>query len=345
MLAAKFHRQNLPPPKNRERRLSAGLGTYELIMTAAASAGRDDAVLAQADAARAALRDSDSSALASEGGDGDIDTSSSGGGSSIARRGEISPAALAIEAAAAGRLRQWDRVSPLVAKAMRPLRGSAGARLYAALIAAAAACGKPERGLEIFREMASGDGDSDADGGLSGRRRLPPPDGATFMAALDACAAVGGERSVELAIAVTKHAAAAAREFRDNGGGAGGGSEELGSSLPDPSSSTKSPAAARKPALSSRRLAAVLARAGEVCSPFAATTAEALKRKSLELGGGGETEGEGEGSAGVVGFAGSESLPKDGDDGGEEKDGGDDAKAAARGGEAVETAVGDGVVQ
>lgn len=284
--------------------MSAGLSTYELIMAAAGAAGRDDAVLAQADAARRALRESHSVAPDSEKRvDGDHGSSSSGTDNN--RVVELSPAALAHEVSAAGRLGQWDRVSPLMAKAMRSptLRGVAGARLYAALIGAAAACGKPERGLEVFREMLAdsaaasstevapssplreggGDGDEhgDDDGGGAeaavgaggrepepGRQRLlPPPDGATFIAALDACAAVGGEKSVKVAIGVTKRAAAAAaaaRGFQEGGEGASGSSRAT---------------------LSRRRLADVLARAGEVCAAAGSTsTAEAFAAKALEIG-------------------------------------------------------------
>lgn len=239
-----------------------------------------------------------------------------GGGTS-----ELNPAALAHEAAAAGRLGQWDRVSPLLAKAMRSpeVRGVAGARLYSALIEAAAACGKPRRGLEVFQEMLAasggegGEGDAlgrtaaqaslskgdagwgdrvwgegldDASeeeeegvhlagggGGGGGGRRLPPPDGATFLAALDACGAVGGEESASLAIGVTKDAAAAAREFqqRDGGGDSGSGSGK-----------------ATKARLSTRRLAEVLSKAGEVCAAAGKeSTAQALAAKAVQLGGGG----------------------------------------------------------
>lgn len=52
------------------RRSAAGLGTYELIMGAALDVGSYDGVLAQADAARAALRESTASS-SGEGGGGD----------------------------------------------------------------------------------------------------------------------------------------------------------------------------------------------------------------------------------------------------------------------------------
>lgn len=259
--------------------MSAGLGTYELIMAAAGAAGRDDAVLAQADAARRALRESHSVAPNSESGD-------IGHGSTDHRAGELSPAALTHEVSAAGRLGQWDRVSPLMAKAMRSpaLRGVAGARLYAALIGAAAACGKPERGLEVFREMLAdstptevaslqegGEGGEHGDYAEAGAsrgeagRRLPPPDGSTFIAALDACAAVGGEKSVKVAIGVTKRAAAAARDSQERGEGATG--------------------TGKSATLSRRQLAAVLARAGEVCAAAGSTsTADAFAAKALEIG-------------------------------------------------------------
>lgn len=252
------------------------------------------------------------------------DETGAGGGGGAS---ELNPAALAHEATAAGRLRQWDRVSPLVAKAMRSpdLKGIAGARLYSALISAAAACGKPKRGLEVFQEMlasSGGDGGEDGEGGgegvlgataaqasLSsgevewgeqvwgegldddasggggavdmlvlarsvggGGRRLPPPDGATFLAALDACAVVGGEESASLAIGVTKDAAAAARDVQQDGGGGGGGNFS---------------GKARKARLSTRRLAEVLSKAGEVCAAAGKDSiAEALAAKALQLGGG-----------------------------------------------------------
>ncbi|CAM9515495.1 unnamed protein product [Ectocarpus fasciculatus] len=320
--------EKLSPRKTREgagaaaRTSGAGLGTYEMILGAALAAGRFEAVLAQADAARAALRDASSSSSAEY----DHGGSRGGGGGGVS---ELNPAALAHEATAAGRLGQWDRVSPLLAKAMRSpdLRGVAGSRLYAALITAAAACGKPRRGLEVFEEMveesrsgddggAGGNGDGEAavlgaaaaaalasggvewsdsisaedgtttDGGAmgeafsrsggGGERRLPPPDGATFLAALDACAAVGGEESVTLAIGVTKDAAAAAREFQRLAGGAGAGGD-----------------AKKKPRLSSRQLAAVLSKAGEVCAAVGKeSTALALAAKAEQLSGGGDGEAE-----------------------------------------------------
>ncbi|CAM9621379.1 unnamed protein product [Hapterophycus canaliculatus] len=52
-------RDGAPPPAPRAP--AAGLGTYEMILSAALAAGRPDAVLAQADAARAALREASSS--------------------------------------------------------------------------------------------------------------------------------------------------------------------------------------------------------------------------------------------------------------------------------------------
>ncbi|CAM9588434.1 unnamed protein product [Ectocarpus sp. 13 AM-2016] len=314
--------EKLSPRRAREgagaaaRTSAAGLGTYEMILSAALAAGCFDAVLAQADAARAALRDASSSSSSSS----EYDRGASRGGGGGVR--ELNPAALAHEAAAAGRLGQWDRVSPLLAKAMRSpdLRGVAGSRLYAALITAAAACGKPRRGLEVFQEMveesrsggsggsAGGNGDgvdaavlgaaaavvsggvewsdnifgedgttgeevmeeafsrSGGGGGGGGvERRLPPPDGATFLAALDACAAVGGEESVTLAIGVTKDAAAAAREFQRPADGGDGGD-------------------AKKPRLSSRQLAAVLSKAGEVCAAVGKeSTALALAAKAEQL--------------------------------------------------------------
>lgn len=265
-----------------------------------------------------------------------------GGGGGGGGTSELNPAALAHEATAAGRLGQWDRVSPLVAKAMRSpeMRGIAGARLYSALITAAAACGKPRRGLEVFQEMLASSGGDGGDGGEgsggggggvlgaaaaaaqaslsagevewgdqvwgegldgtaageggvdvlargggggggAGGRRLPPPDGATFLAALDACAAVGGEESASLAIGVTKDAAAAAREFQQDGGGGGGGSG-------GGSGSGK----AGKARLSTRRLAEVLSKAGEVCAAAGKeSTAEALAAKAVQLGGGGRGGG------------------------------------------------------
>ncbi|CBJ32111.1 conserved unknown protein [Ectocarpus siliculosus] len=314
--------EKLSPRKTREgagaaaRTSAAGLGTYEMILGAALAAGCFEAVLAQADAARAALRDASSSPSSSSGYDHGASQGGQGRGGGGGVR-ELNPGALAHEAAAAGRLGQWDRVSPLLAKAMRSpdLRGVAGCRLYAALITAAAACGKPRRGLEVFQEMveesrsgggggsAGGNGDgvdaavlgaaaavvsggvewsdsmSGEDGttgevameeafsrsGGGGERRLPPPDGATFLAALDACAAVGGEESVTLAIGVTKDAAAAAREFQRPAGGGGGGD-------------------AKKPRLSSRQLAAVLSKAGEVCAAVGKeSTAIALAAKAEQL--------------------------------------------------------------
>lgn len=176
-----------------------------------------------------------------------------------------------------------------MAKAMRSpsLRGVAGARLYAALITAATACGRPERGLEVFREMeaeaaacarlgvlaskgedlAVGEDVSDGATWQSGggkARRLPPPDGATLLAALDACAARGGKESVALAIDVTKAAVAATKELADNA--------ENG--------------AASRGALSSRKLAAVLKRAAEVCAAAGAdSTAKALVAKAVEIAG------------------------------------------------------------
>lgn len=63
--------QKLSPRKSREgagapaRTSAAGLGTYEMILGAALAASRFEAVLAQADAARAALRDASSSSSSS----------------------------------------------------------------------------------------------------------------------------------------------------------------------------------------------------------------------------------------------------------------------------------------
>lgn len=215
-------------------------------------------------------------------------------------------------------------MSPLVAKATRSpdLRGVAGARLYAALISAASACGKPRRGLEVFEEMLESEeassaaaaaatdsvgggerstgaaaqaslgdgvewsedirghgvnspGFDDEEGVVvaageallrgGGGRRLPPPDTATFLAALDACAAVGGEESVSLAVGVTKQAAAAAREVQERVGTIGGGG-------------------VAKARLSTRQLAAVLSKAAEVCAAAGKeSTAEALAAKAAQL--------------------------------------------------------------
>ncbi|CAM9576262.1 unnamed protein product, partial [Laminaria digitata] len=305
--------EKLPPRRAGQRAAAASLSTYELVLGAAAAGGRDDAVLSEADAARAALREADAPSDAPtpygadnhnrDSGGGSASSGSGGGGGGGSgggggRGGELNPGGLAHEVAAAGRLGQWDRVSPLMAKAMRSpsLRGVAGARLYAALIGAATACGKPKRGLEVFREMSDdaaagaaaaaaaaataavksggvgetgvGGGGGDGDGlglGSTGGRRLPPPDAATFMAALDACAAIDGEESVALAVGVTKEAAAAAR--LSSGAAVDGGASR-----------------AKKTSISSRNLAAVLARAGEVCaSAGKASTAQALTAKASEL--------------------------------------------------------------
>lgn len=250
-------------------------------MGAAAAAGEYDAVLAQADAARAAL-----------GGAG--------------RGGDISPAGLAHEVAAAGRLGLWDRVAPIAAKAMRSpsLRGVAGSRLYATLISATAACGRPERGLEIFHEMEAEAGTSSSSstaaragstgvgllddgtweggpvgggGGGAGPRggggggRLPPLDIATFLAALDACAAVGGEESVKLAIGITETAAGAAKKERG---------EERVKERAGVSSSAKADGAL----LSGRKLIKVLQKASEVCAAAgAASAAESLTSEAARL--------------------------------------------------------------
>ncbi|CAM9386504.1 unnamed protein product [Scytosiphon promiscuus] len=363
--------EKLPPQKIRQQRgardgaappaprsPAAGLGTYEMIMSSALAAGHPEAVLAQADAARAALREAASSSSSSA-----YDNDGGGGGAS-----ELNPAALAHEAAAAGMLGQWDRVSPLVAKATRSpdLRGVAGARLYAALISAASACGKPRRGLEVFEEMlessssssssaspssgaaagsarggepgegsggalrgaaaaraslassgegvqwsddvrgqgldgpgageeeaAGMDGGSDGDGlwggGGGGGRMLPPPDTATFLAALDACAAVGGEESVSLAVGVTRQAAAAARELQERGGSRGG---------------------AARARLSSRQLAAVLSKAAEVCAAAGKeSTAEALAAKAEQLSGEGAGSSQPEGAGTPAGDGGDVEVP------------------------------------
>eukprot|EP00904_Undaria_pinnatifida_P005078 jgi/Undpi1/16/HiC_scaffold_1.g00016.m1 len=346
--------EKLPPRRAGQRAAAASLSTYELILGAAASAGQDNAVLSEADAARAALREADSSSdvrslysadqnrgksssasSTSRSANGGVSASGSGGGGG-GRGGELNPGGLAYEVAAAGRLGMWDRVSPVMAKAMRSpsLRGVAGARLYAALIGAATACGKPERGLEVFREMSDdaaatastasgGDGGVGEAGvgggggggglGLGAGRRLPPPDAATFMAALDACAAVGGEESVALAVGVTKEAAAAARMFQDAPGdeqeeesssssGSSGssssgidhsssgvnigssGSESTGNGGGASGSGATADGASRAKKMSIRNLAAVLARAGEVCEAAGKTsTAQALAAKASEL--------------------------------------------------------------
>ena len=229
--------------------------------------------------------------------------------------GELNPAALAHEATAAGRLGQWDRVSPLVAKAMRSpeLRGIAGARLYSALIAAAAACGKPRRGLEVFQEMlasSGGDGGGE-DGGGGGRDAL----GAT---AAKASLSTG---EVEWGEGLDGTAGEGEVGMLGAGGGGGGG----GRRLPPPDGATflaaldacaavggeesaslaigvtKDAAAAarefqqngggtaRKARLSTWRLAEVLAKAGQVCATAGKeSTAEALTAKAVQLGGGGQ---------------------------------------------------------
>lgn len=250
----RFISQKLPPLRKNKRQ-TAGRNTYELIMEVAAAAGRDDAVLAQADAARSAFGAPEAA----------VDSSDSHSDNFSDK--ELSPGALAHEVAAAGRLGQWDRVSPVMSKALRSpsLRGIAGARLYAALISAAAACGRPQRGLEVFREMEAdvdratkGGGGNDAEG----NGRLPPPDYATFLAALDACEAVAGQESIALAIGVTK--AAAAATGRTEGAGSSGTVRAI---------------------LSNRKLASVLARAGEVCGAAGAvSTAAALAAKAVEIG-------------------------------------------------------------
>lgn len=249
-------------------------------MGAAAAAGEDDVVLAQADAARAALR---------------------GAG----RGDEISPAGLAHEVAAAGRLGLWDRVAPIAAKAMRSpsLRGVAGSRLYATLISATAACGRPERGLEIFREMeaeasmslssssatggrspgvgplddgtweggpAGGGGGGARPRGGGGGGRLPPLDVATFLAALDACAAVGGKESAKLAVGVTETAAGVTKA---------GGEERA-----KEGAEVSSPAEAVGTWLSGRKLIKVLEKASEVCAAAgAASAAESLTSEAARI--------------------------------------------------------------
>lgn len=308
------------------------MNTYELIMAAAANAGRDDVVLKQSDAARAALRKAEAVA-ASESNESYDESHENYGRSSSRRDGELSPAALALEVAAAGRLNQWSRVSPIMAMAMRgsSLRGSAGVRLYAALIGAAAACGKPQRGLEVFREMSEdssaaaaeaatvtatavtspeasqtvsggvgddvrdNDGDDDGDdvvvddddydddghddgddwreklaAGIGGGR-LPPPNAAAFMASLDCCLGVGGKEAVDLAIGIAKQAAATSKEFKTF-----------------PSRDGEAPG--KKAMLSSGRLAAILSRAGEVCSASGSvTTGKALEARSLIISGNGQS--------------------------------------------------------
>lgn len=283
---------------------------------AAATGNDDDAVLELADAARAALRVADALAPIEDDADNVADSdyydANAGDNARGGGRGELSPGALAQEVAAAGRLGQWDRVSPIMAKALRSpsVRGVAGARLYTALIGAAAACGKPERGLEVFDEMSS-DAESRRSkrAGVSGGNDqssttdeaveqvgadrpmmlLPPPDIATFMAALDACAAIGGERSVPLGIGVTRQAATAAREYQEEGAtksnAAPTDSPLSGSVESKQQTLTKGRKGRTSSGMTNRRLALVLARAGEVCAAAgAASTAEALARKALEMG-------------------------------------------------------------
>lgn len=119
-------------------------------------------------------------------------------------------------------------------------------------------------GAEGQEEML-GPGGGGGGGRGGGGRRLPPPDGATFLSARDG-AAVGGEESAALAIGVTKDAAAAAREFQRDGGAG------------EP----------RKARLSTRRLAEVLSKAGEVCAAAGKeSAAEAFAANAVQLGGGG----------------------------------------------------------
>lgn len=73
------------PAATAARTSAAGLGTYEMLMSAALKAGRYDAVLAQADAARAALRGAASSPPTSSGYDNDDGSSGRGGEGSDAR--------------------------------------------------------------------------------------------------------------------------------------------------------------------------------------------------------------------------------------------------------------------
>lgn len=253
-------------------------------METAADADHHQEVLEQGELARAAIRaakrdpGSEDKAPAVREGVSDVkDTDSD----DHQERDELSPLALALEVSAAGNLGLWACVSPIMSRAMNSpaLRGVAGARLYSALIRAATACGHPRRGLEVFREM---EGEHEAaarssGGGKSQRKRgrsaaipvgcgpLPSPNSGTFLAALDACAAVGGWESVELAIEITKSAASATMI-----------EAEIGESNRGTRPVAK---------LSADKLAVVLGRAGEVCSAAGAHPAAlALRAKAEEIG-------------------------------------------------------------
>lgn len=255
-------------------------------MEAAARDGRHEAVLEQGQLAREAIRsarrvprdDADETPSRRGGGDGGADegvgpeaeAAGDGGGPG---KDELSPLALSFEVSAAGELGLWERVSPVLSRATRSpaLRGVAGVKLYSALIGAAVACGRPQRGLEVFREMeeeASGRAGGGRGGSARGGHRdpaasvagcgpLPPPDARTYAAALEACAAVGGQESVVLAIDVTRSAAAA---------------------------SVAKGAREASPRLSSSDLAAILGEAGRVCAAAGNHSAgEALAGKANEM--------------------------------------------------------------
>lgn len=250
-------------------------------MEAVAKAEHHEAVLEQGELARAALREHRHPSRPEHAPGDDADRSpASAVNDSPGKKGresdsreieELSPLALALEVSSAGKLGLWDRVSSVMSKALvsPSLRGVAGARLYNALIGAAVSCGRPQRGLDVFREMEEeaagrGGGGHTSKSNLKQSRRyellpgcgpLPVPDLGTFMATLDACAAVGGEESITLAIGVTKSAAAATGDAADS---------------------------ARR--LPLRKLAVVLNRAGEVCASSGADSAgTALMAKAREL--------------------------------------------------------------
>lgn len=333
---ARASKTNMYKDENQRGRAAAS-STYELILGAAAAAAdagpNDEAVLAQADAARAAFAFRNAASGDAFPGDGATLSSTNDviRGANRQRnfpqrrrwRGELSPEALTHEAAAAGRLGRWDRVSGIIDAALAKtptrggeeegpiMRGVAGARLYASLISAAIACGRPERGLEIYQEMTeeennysdeSDDKDTtkyDYEGNINGERtpmthgqrlRLPPPDWATLLAALDACQALNNDRGsdsvVGIAIGVAKQAAALARKkLRTSATGAERESESgsvsiSGSRFDPPAQTVYFPTSPSGP---TRKMALVLSRAAEVCAPWEPSTAEAFRIKAAEL--------------------------------------------------------------